>query len=338
MANRDIVAIGTSAGGFEALRFLAKGFDQDFPASILITIHLPLEFRSELDQLLSAAGHLPATFATEGEVRKNGRIYIAPPGRHLLVDQERLWLGVGPRENGSRPAVDAMLRSIAVCCGYRAIGVVLTGTLGDGASGLSAIEKTGGVAVVQNPRDAAFPEMPKNAIRHDNPDHVVDLRELPALLEKLVRQPAGNPIAAPDKLRYEVEIARNGRASMEKMDWLGQRSVLTCPDCDGIMWEIKNGDLSRYRCHIGHAYTQETITAGVDQHLKRALATALRALNERVALVSKMRDEAGERGRSKLANSLSMKADEFEREADVIRDAIGRLDRAERDDFEPRNV
>ncbi len=110
MANRDIVAIGTSAGGFEALRFLAKGFDQDFPAAILVTIHLPLEFRSELDQLLSAAGHLPATLATEGEVRKNGRIYIAPPGRHLLVDQERLWLGVGPRENGSRPAVDAMLR------------------------------------------------------------------------------------------------------------------------------------------------------------------------------------------------------------------------------------
>jgi two-component system, chemotaxis family, protein-glutamate methylesterase/glutaminase len=336
MANRDIVAIGTSAGGFEALRFLAKGFDRDFPASILITIHLHHEFRSELDQLLSAAGHLTATFATDGEVRKNGRIYIAPPGRHLLVDQERLWLGVGPRENHACPAIDPMLRSIAVCCGYRAIGVVLTGTLGDGASGLAAIEHTGGVAVVQNPKDAAFPEMPENAIRRDDPDHVVDLREMPALLDKLVRQPAGDPVAPPDKLRYEVEIARNGRASMEKMDWLGQRSVLTCPDCGGIMWEIKDGELSRYRCHIGHAYTQETITAGVDERLKRALASALRALNERVGLVAKLRDEAGEKGRPNLVEKWSAQAREFEREADVIRDAIGRLEGAERGEFEPR--
>jgi two-component system chemotaxis response regulator CheB len=265
MANRDIVAIGTSAGGFETLRFLAKGFDQDFPASILITIHLPLEFRVHLDQLLSAAGPLPATFATEGEVRKNGHIYIAPAGRHLLVDEERLWLGVGPRESNARPAIDP--RPLAVCCGYRAIGVVLTGTLGNGASWLWTIKQAGGLTVVQDPKDAAFPEMPENALRRNNPDHVVHLREMPRLLNALVRHPAGDPVAAPDSLRYEVEIARNGRSSIEKLDWLGQRSVLTCPDCGGIMWEIKDGDLSRYRCHIGHAYTQETITAGVDERL-----------------------------------------------------------------------
>jgi two-component system, chemotaxis family, protein-glutamate methylesterase/glutaminase len=338
MAGRDIVAIGTSAGGFEALRFLAKGFDRDFPASILVTIHLSLEFRSHLDQLLSAAGPLPATFATDGEFRKNGRIYIAPPGRHLLVDQERLWLGVGPRENNARPAVDAMLRSIAVCCGYRAIGVVLTGTLGDGASGLSALEQTGGLTVVQNPKDAAFSEMPENAIRRDDPEHVVDLREMPALLDALVRKPAGDPVAVPDKLRYEVEVARNGRASMEKMDWLGQRSVFTCPDCGGIMWEIKDGDLTRYRCHIGHAYTQETITTGVDERLKHALATALRTLNERVALITKLRDEAGEKRRPNLVKGWSTQAREFERDANVIRDAINRLERTERDEFEPHNV
>jgi two-component system, chemotaxis family, protein-glutamate methylesterase/glutaminase len=201
---------------------------------------------------------LPATFATEGEVRKNGHIYIAPPGRHLLLDQERLWLGVGPRENNARPAIDAMLRSVAVCCGYRAIGLVLTGTLGDGASGLSAIEQTGGLTVVQDPKDAAFPEMPENALKRNNPDHVVHLREVPGLLDALVRQPAGDRVAAPNELRYEVEIARNGRASMDKMDWLGQRSVLTCPDCGGIMWEIKEGDLSRYRCHIGHARSRQS--------------------------------------------------------------------------------
>jgi two-component system, chemotaxis family, protein-glutamate methylesterase/glutaminase len=216
---------------------------------ILITIHLPLEFRSSLDQLLTHAGPLPANFATDGEVRKKGRIYIAPPGRHLLVDGERLSLGTGPRENNARPAIDPMLRSAAVCCGNQAIGVVLTGTLGDGASGLWAINQTGGMTVVQDPKDAAFPEMPETALRRMRPDRVTRLKEMPGLLHALVHQPAGDPIVAPNNLRYEVEIARNGRASsMNGMDWFGARSVLTCPDCGGIMWELKDDALSRYRC------------------------------------------------------------------------------------------
>ena len=329
MANRDIVAIGTSAGGFEALLFLAKGFPRNFPASVLVTIHLPLQFRSSLDEILTRAGPLSATFANEGEVKKTGRIYIAPPGRHLLVDGEQLWLGTGPRENNARPAIDPMLRSVAVCCGNRAVGIVLTGSLGDGASGLWAVNQTGGVTVVQDPKDAAFPEMPETALKRMEPDHVTQLSDMPGLLASLVHQPAGAQIEAPDNLRYEVEIARSGRASMNGMDWFGTRSVLTCPDCGGIMWELKDSAMTRYRCHIGHAYTDEMITVGLDDHLKRAMATALRALNERVALVGKLRDEASGRGRPDLANSWSTRAHEFEREAAVIRDAIRRLDRAQ---------
>jgi two-component system, chemotaxis family, protein-glutamate methylesterase/glutaminase len=334
MANRDIVAIGTSAGGFEALLFLAKGFPQNFPASILVTIHLPLEFRSSLDEMLTNAGPLAARFATEGEVRQNGRIYIAPPGRHLIVDGEQLSLGKGPRENNARPSIDPMLRSAAVCCGNRAIGAVLTGTLGDGASGLWAIDQTGGMTVVQDPEDAAFPEMPQTALKRMEPDHVVRLRDMPGLLHALVHQPAGEPIEVPDNLRYEVEIARSGRAGMNGMDWFGARSVLTCPDCGGLMWELNDGAMSRYRCHIGHAYTEELIAVGLDERLKRAMATALRALNERAALVTKLRDQEDSRGRPDLAEPWSLRAEEFQKEADVIRDAIGRLDRAERAEFE----
>ena len=278
---------------------------------------------------MTRAGPLSATFANEGEVKKKGRIYIAPPGRHLLVDGEQLWLGTGPRENNARPAIDPMLRSVAVCCGNRAVGMVLTGSLGDGASGLWAINQTGGVTVVQDPKDAAFPEMPETALKRMEPDHVTQLSDMPGLLDSLVHQPAGALIEAPDNLRYEVEIARSGRASMSGMDWFGTRSVFTCPDCGGIMWELKDGAMTRYRCHIGHAYTDEMITVGLDDHLKRAMATALRALNERVALVGKLRDEANDRGRPDLANSWSTRAHEFEREAAVIRDAIRRLDRAQ---------
>jgi two-component system chemotaxis response regulator CheB len=296
MANRDIVAIGTSAGGFEALLFLAKGFHKNFPASILVTIHLPIQFRSTLDEMLTRAGPLPATFATEGEIRKKGRIYIAPPGRHLLVSGERLFLGVGPRENGARPAIDPMLRSVAVCRGYQAIGIVLTGTMGNGASGLCAINQTGGMTVVQDPKDAAFPEMPETALKRMEPDHIARLKDMPRLLDSLVHQPAGDLIVPPDNLRYEVEIAKSGRASMNGMDWFGARSVLTCPDCGGLMWELKDGVMSRYRCHIGHAYTEEMVTVGLDDRLRRAMATALRALHERVALVSKAERRGARQG------------------------------------------
>src|SRR5262249_30602812 len=153
------------------------------------------------------------------------------------------------------------------------------------------------------------------------------LRDMPGLLDTLVRQPAGVPTAVPDNLRYEVEIARSGRASsMSGMDWFGQRSTLTCPDCGGVMWELKDGALSRYRCQIVHADTEEMITLGLHERLKRAMATALRALNERVALVSKLCEQADDRGRPDLAGTWALRAREFEREADVIRDAIGRLE------------
>src|SRR5262245_15131012 len=131
MGNRDILAIGTSAGGVQALIFLAERLPPDFPSSVLVTIHLPPRARSVLDDLLNRAGPLQARFATGNDMLRKGCIYIAPPDRHLIVDGDRLSLGDGPRENNSRPAIDAMLRSAAVCCGPRAIGVVLTGTLGD---------------------------------------------------------------------------------------------------------------------------------------------------------------------------------------------------------------
>jgi two-component system, chemotaxis family, protein-glutamate methylesterase/glutaminase len=326
--NRNIVAIGASAGGFEALRFLTKGLDKDLPASILITIHLPAEYRSSLDEILTRAGPLQASFAYNGQSIEKGRIYIAPPGRHLIVEGEQMWLGVGPRENWACPAIDPMLRSVAVCCGNRSIGVVLTGMLMDGAAGLWAIKSTGGATLVQDPADAAFPGMPAAALEQVKPDHVVRLNEITLLLNSLVRHPAAAPIKASDKLRYEIEIAKTGRASMSGMDWFGERSVLTCPECGGVLWQFKDGPLSRYRCHIGHAYGEERLALSLDEKISQSMAAALMALNERTALLGKLRDDATEAGRPELAKSWSRKAEEFEREAAVIGESIARLGRA----------
>jgi len=248
MANRDVLAIGTSAGGFEALRFLAGEFSRDFPASVVVAIHLSSQFRSALDAILTQAGPLPAKFAVDGDKLERGHIYIAPAERHLIVESEQLRLGSGPRENNARPSLDPLFRSAALCCGPRTVGAVLTGTLGDGAAGLQALKQSGGITVVQDPSDAAFAEMPTTALIRSQPDHVVGLAGMPALFEKLVRQPAGQAVPVASNLEYEVNIASGGRGSMSEMDRIGRRSVLACPDCHGVMWEVNEGELVRYRC------------------------------------------------------------------------------------------
>ncbi len=327
MANRDIVAIGTSAGGVEALVFLASNLKRDLPASILLTIHLPMDARSALDEVLARAGPLPAAFAKDGDVLAKSHIYIAPPDRHLIVDGDRLALGGGPRENNARPAIDPMLRSAAVCCGSRTVGVVLTGTLGDGASGLWTIHQAGGITVVQDPKNAAFAEMPLAALNRAKPDHVVRLKEMPDLLMSLVHQPASEAKALPRSVRYEVEIARTGQSDMDHMDEFGRRSVLACPDCGGVMWEIDEGDLSRFRCHVGHTYTAEVMSLALDESMRRALASAVRALEERAALARKLYQQAKNSGHRLLAETWAAKMREFEHETDIIRNSTRRMDR-----------
>ena len=327
MPNRDILAIGTSAGGVEALRFLASKFPADFPASVLMVIHLSPHFHSTLDALLTEAGPLPAQFAKDGTEIARGEIYIAPPDSHLLVDGVCLRLGQGSRENNSRPAIDPLFRSVALCCGSRAVGAVLTGTLGDGASGLQTLHEYGGLTVVQDPDDAAFSGMPEAALTQSKPDHVAALAEMPDLFRRLVGEPAVEAVKPSPHLMYEVEMARGENdGNMSKLDRMGRRSVLACPDCHGIMWEIKEGDLLRYRCHVGHAYTAEMMTLALDENLNRALGSGLRALDERVALAKKLHNQAHDAGRTYLAESWGKKLVEYEKEANILRDSIKRFD------------
>ncbi|HLH88885.1 MAG TPA: chemotaxis protein CheB [Xanthobacteraceae bacterium] len=326
MTHRDILAIGTSAGGFEALRLLAQKLPADFPASILVVIHLSSEFHSALDTILSHAGPLTASFAEHGERLRYGHIFIAPPKSHLLLDGDHLTLGHGPRENNARPAIDPLFRSVAACCGPRAVGAVLTGTLGDGASGLQALQQCGGIAVVQDPADAAFAEMPLNALRALRPDHVAGLHDMPALLARLAREPAGAPVEVPPAIKLETDIARTGRSSMSTLDRIGRRSVLACPECHGVMWEIDEGDVVRYRCHIGHAYTADLMSLALDASLRQALGAATRALDERIALARKLHRQSEESGHRLVAASWARKLREAEEEARTLRDAMARAD------------
>jgi two-component system chemotaxis response regulator CheB len=327
MSNRDVLALGTSAGGVEALLFLAKSFAPDFPASVFVTIHLPSHFRSSLDEVLDRAGPLPAVFAKDGDRLRKSHIYIAPTDRHLLIEKDRIVLGHGSRENNARPSIDPMMRSVAACCGARAVGVVLTGTLTDGASGLWAIGQCGGLTVVQDPSDAAFSDMPTNALNRIRPDHVVTLAAMPKLLESLALQPEGDPMPVPESIGFEIEIAKGSHSAIDDMDQIGRRSGLACPDCHGVMWEIDEGDLIRYRCHVGHTYTAELMSVALDENLRRALGSALRALEERRALARKLEQQAERSGQAHLARSWAQRAAEFQRELNVIRDSVDRIDK-----------
>lgn len=332
MPRRDIVAIGASAGGIEALQVLTSKLPASFEAAVLVTVHLAADYPSELDRILTHSGALPARFAQGGETIESGQIYLAPPRRHLLVTGDLgLELGHGPRENNARPAIDPMFRSVALCCGSRGIGVVLSGMLSDGAAGLLAFKQSGGLTVVQEPSDAAFSEMPTHAVQQTQPDHVVALDAMPALLKKLVRQPAGDSIPVAERLRFEVEIARNGHSNMTGMDRIGRRSVLACPDCHSLMWEIDEGELVRYRCHVGHAYTAESMKHAIDENLSKALGSALRALDERVAIGEKLRDKAIESRRTRSVAWWQQRIDETRCEAEIIRQSILQMEQVATD-------
>jgi two-component system chemotaxis response regulator CheB len=229
-----------------------------------------------------------------------------------------------------------MFRSVAVTYGSRAIGVILTGNLNDGSSGLQAIKACGGLAVVQDPRDATYSEMPTSALAAAPVDHVVPLRDMAPLLARLAVQPALPGKAPSPELRREADIAALRDSDMETADRLGERSLLTCPECHGLLWELKDGDLVRYRCHVGHAFTLESLEAEQATALDRAMASALRALSERIEVIRRLADEARKLQHDRMVRRWESRAREYEHQVAVIRAALAK--RPEDDEAEDEAV
>ena len=238
---RDIVVIGASAGGLEVLQRLLAELPRDLPASLFIVVHIGEV--SILARVLGRASALPVTEARSGELPVRGRAYVAVPGKHLLLHDDHMLLRRGPRENLARPAIDPLFRSAAATYGPRVIGIVLSGSLSDGAAGLRAIKRCGGLALVQDPRDALVSSMPESAIRHADVDEVLPSSEIAARLSTLVRQPAPPALEVPLEVRLETALAAQQLADMKIDDELGTRSPFTCPECRGALWEIEDGDL-----------------------------------------------------------------------------------------------
>lgn len=324
MHHRDIVVIGASAGGIEALQQLVRALRPDLNASLFVTVHFPEHGTSVLPRILSRAGRLPAVAAADGESIIPGRIYVAPPNYHLLLERDCVRLVRGPRENGNRPAIDPMFRSAAVAFGPRVIGVVLTGLLDDGTSGLAAIKRAGGLAVVQDPADALFPSMPESALQFVAVDHVVPIRMMGSTLSALVAEPLEAPSPVPTRGDImENRLSGGSIDAIERVDeHPGTPSSFGCPDCGGVLWQISDGEFVRFRCRVGHGWTSEALLAQQASELDDALWTALRTLEESASLSRQIAARHRARGADTIAARFDAQAEASEVKSAVIRDAL----------------
>lgn len=324
-SSRDIITIGASSGGVDALRHLVCGLPADLPAAIFVVLHIGAT--SHLARILDRAGSLPVAEAESGEAVERGRIYVAPPGMHLLLHDSHILLRRGPRENLARPAVDPLFRSAACSFGARVIGVVLTGALNDGTAGLRAIKRCGGMAVVQDPADAAAPDMPSSALKDIDVDHCVPIAAMAELLARVAVMPAGATAEIPVDIRLEAAIAAQELGGMSTEDQLGTPSRFSCPDCHGSLWEIADGDLLRYRCHVGHAFTADAMLLAQDEEKDRMLWRLLRSHQERASLARRMAEQEGMRD-SPLAARLRERARDCDEDAELVRRIINKVSSA----------
>jgi two-component system, chemotaxis family, protein-glutamate methylesterase/glutaminase len=319
----DVVVIGGSSGCFGVLREILQSLPRDFPATVLIAAHVA-PFVS-LANIIGSGSSLPIKAAESGERLQSGQVYLAVPDAHLLVHDHHLLTRRGPRENLSRPAIDPLFRSAACAFGPRVIGVLLSGYLNDGSAGLDAIKTCGGLTVVQAPRDAEAPSMPQKALEAVEVDHCVPGRDIAPLLNKLVQEPPGTAPGIPPKLQLEVAIAAQETAGMDINEKLGERSPFTCPDCDGVLWQMDDDRVLRFRCHIGHAVTADAMLAQKDSSADAILERLLRTHEERAELARKLAARAAASRREANAQALQQRAMGYEEDASIVRDLLSKV-------------
>ncbi len=324
MPGHDVIVVGASAGGVEALVTLAGSMPADLPAALFLVLHIPAESPSLLPDILNRSGPLRASHPADGEVIQNGRIYIAPPDQHLLVEEGIVRIIRGPKENRHRPAIDPLFRSAARTFGTRVVGVVLTGSLDDGTAGLLAIKRRGGIAVVQDPRNALFTSMPQSAIAHVDVDHVVPLFSVGPLLVQLAHEQVAAQGSFPISrdMEMETKLAAMDMSEEQNGEHVGTPSVFSCPECGGVLWEVHDGNLLRFRCRVGHAYSVDSVLAGQSEAVEEALWRALKTLEESISFSRRIANDARKGGKDRLAKRFEERIQETERHSAAIRQLL----------------
>lgn len=325
MDNAGIVVIGASAGGVQALQTLVSGLPADFAGAVLITLHVSPSSPRLLPEILRGAGPLPVRYAADGDAIEPGHIYVAPPDRHMLIEATgRLMLSRGPKENHARPAIYPLFRSAAMVFGARVVDVILTGGLNDGSSGLRAIKFCGGLAVVQDPKEAEAPSMPASAMRVVDVDFCLPLAEIASLLSRLVMEMGSKSVQVVEgimrkALEIETGIAAEDESLRAGVVALGDPSLFTCPECHGALLELHDKKPLRYRCHTGHAFTADSLLAAVRAYAEDTIWNTIRTLQETSMLMLHMATHAQRNGDPTSADELLQSARATQQRSDQIR-------------------
>jgi two-component system chemotaxis response regulator CheB len=319
VAGHDLIVVGASSGGIDALKVIVGSLPADLPAAVAVVVHTSPDSPGVLADILNRAGRLPCQYAQDQAVIRKGHLYLAPPNHHLLIEPARLRVVRGPKENRARPAIDPLFRTAAVAYGPRTVGVILSGDLNDGTTGLVAVKRAGGIAIVQDPTEALYPSMPRSALEAVEVDYVVSLAEMSAVLLQVIRQPV--PAERTTLLPYEQEetaMVRDADRGRQRAAMIGTPSAFVCPDCGGGLYEIDEEPLSRFRCRVGHAFTADVLRAGKAEVLEQALWVALRTLEEKIELHHHMAQRATQRGLALTAAQWQDEIREMERQIDIL--------------------
>jgi two-component system, chemotaxis family, protein-glutamate methylesterase/glutaminase len=315
-----LIVIGASAGGLPPLLTVVGALPADLPAAVLVVVHVSPSGTSRLPQILARAGAMDVEAARDGLPLRAGLIAVAPPDCHLVVADDHVVLDRGPRENGHRPAVDPLFRSAAAAYGDRCCGVVLSGVRDDGAAGMAEVKRLGGIALVQAPAEALYPDMPASAMAATNVDDALPAAEIGAELVRLATRPDPGP------LRSAGQGGSGGPDDSGSS--AGTILSLTCPECGGVLTERSAGGALRFTCHVGHAFSAQNMVAAHSEAVERAMWTAARSLEDRATLLRRMADRARVNGGERSARQFERNAEEALEHAEAIRAAIAALDDA----------
>ncbi|HVE60703.1 MAG TPA: chemotaxis protein CheB [Chitinophagaceae bacterium] len=318
-----IVVIGASAGGLNALVEMVQGLQKGLDVAYCIVLHLSRKGIGDfIVHRMKQVTSMDCSMAVNDAPIKKDNIYIARPNQHLLVKDNKFVLGAGPEENRFRPSIDVLFRSAAVAYSSHTIGIILSGLLDDGTSGMWAIKRSGGTCIVQDPNQAEYPDMPLSVIDNMEADHVTTLDAIGPLIAEIVKHKKGRKKPVPKDVIAESKIAETTAVGIEVIEKLADTSVFACPDCGGNLWTMKDEAVKRYRCHIGHAYTERDLVLKQTEVAGSTLWAALRMMEERKHLLKKMEGEYKKKGYKSLSANNAEKQVEMTHHIEKLKEIL----------------
>jgi two-component system, chemotaxis family, protein-glutamate methylesterase/glutaminase len=318
-----VIVIGTSAGGLSALSELVMQFPKDLKAAVFVVLHLSRKAVGEvLVHHLQKHTSFVCKIPKNDEVIEEGTIYIAPPDYHMLLKEDKIVIAGGPAENRWRPSIDVLFRSAAAHYGEKVIGIILTGMLDDGTSGMSAIKRSGGLCVVQDPNEAEFSDMPLSVLNNIEVDYCCHLSEIGYILSDVTSDKQLTKAEIPEDVIAEAKIAERVSVGIDNVKELGENSIYSCPDCGGGLWEITEGNIHRYRCHIGHSFTEKELFFKQNEALEDTMWVAIRMMEERRNLLMSMADNERKRGLVKSSEAQVKRAENMELHIERLKELL----------------